>query len=108
MTVSWWKLKKASAIGGRPEPKLTTSKRSWRSPFFNVVQIHPRLNIITIREASPPLRRCQIGAGFIAPAAFQQKPVPNLDFFLTRLSPVLKTPFENFLVRSALSRSHVK
>src|SRR5437764_13024298 len=46
-------LKKASAIGGRPEPESTTSKRSWHSPFFNVVQVHPGLDVVAIFQSFP-------------------------------------------------------
>jgi hypothetical protein len=62
--------KEASAIGGRPEPESTTSKRSWRSPFFNVVQVHPGLDVVAMLQSFPSFCRLQVSAGFIPPTAF--------------------------------------
>src|SRR5437899_3638611 len=96
----------ALAIGARVEPKFNQKKLSRRSSFFNVVQIHPSLDVVAIFQSLAFFRRLQVGARFIAPASFEQKRIPNLDFLLTGSSPLLDTPLQHFLVRADSPRSN--
>src|SRR5437667_2482725 len=99
-------MRRASAIGAKSQPKFNQKKLSRRSSFFNVVQIYPSLDVVAIFQSLAFFRRLEVGARFIAPASFEQKRIPNLDFLLTGSSPLLETPLQNFLVRAALQRTN--
>ena len=76
---------------------------SFVSPaFFDVMQIRPRLDLVPIFPTRALLRRFQFLAGFIAPAAFQKKRIPDFDLFFASSLAASKAPFQDLLIRSAL------
>ncbi len=73
--------------------------------LFGVMQIKPRFNIVAIVPAKPFLGRLQVIAGFVPPAAFGKKGIPNMNLFFAWFPAALKTPIENLFVRSSLKSS---
>src|ERR1043166_9088751 len=87
--------------------KLLTGKAAigdWTSDAPGVRRkiTHPRLNVFTIPEPCFLLCHSQVLSSAVAPAAFQNKSVPNLDLLVGRSAGLLETPLQNLLVRSSL------
>src|SRR5258707_13097143 len=90
---------------GRRRSRLAGEPRHGLSVFLSVVKVHPCLNVVAISHAGPLLSCLQVHACVISPATFAQKRVPDRDFLLVRPPATLETPFEDFIVRSALQCS---
>lgn len=78
---------------------------SWLSSFLGIMQVDPRLNVGAIAEARFFLRFSELLARIIPPATFSKKSIPDGNFFVAGLPAMGETPFEDFLIRSALQRS---
>jgi hypothetical protein len=96
-------------LGVRPLPRIELAFLltrmglfSRRSSFFDIMQVHPGLNIVARAPAGALFGSLQVLAGCIAPTALGEKRVPNFDLFFARPPALGKAPFEDLLVRAAL------
>lgn len=74
------------------------SKFSQSATFVDIVVIDPSLDVGAIGEATDAFFFFEFGAACVAPAAFNDEIVPELDFLVGRSAELLKTPFQNFFV----------
>jgi len=69
------------------------------------MQVHPGLDVGTVAETRSLLRFSELLTRIIPPATFSEKRIPDGNFLVAGPPAMRKTPFEDFLVRSALQRS---
>src|ERR1043166_877213 len=78
---------------------------SLRPSLFEIHQIRDRLNVAAICNAQFLFLLLQGRAGEVAKPNLRCETIPDKQIAFVRLSTFLKTPFENFFVRSALQNA---
>src|ERR1044072_4671272 len=104
----WWRKRGVarSFSPSRIESKeLTLSVKAWGSGFSHVVVINPCLDVVALGQAFRFFERFEFSAAFIAPAAFRDEPIPELDLLRVGPPEIRETPFENLIVRTAGQRA---
>ena len=68
--------------------------------FIRIVEIKPCLYVFSIRKPTTRLRFFEFFGRIISPATLHHKLIPNLDFWFSGFSSILKTPLRNLFISS--------
>src|SRR5712691_11801282 len=77
----------------------------WQAPFVGIDELERRLNVRSIHHACFLFAALQYFRNVVVPAALAHEFVPNVNVVFIRSAPVIETPLQDCLVRSAATQS---